>query len=1118
VESHVENCLICHGALVEREIEAILPPESSAPAAAKPPAMDGQQRIGPYRLLHELGRGGQARVYLVEDTRLSRRVALKVFQSDLATSRSMFLRFQREAAALSRLDDPCLCTVYETGEWEGCPFIAMRYVEGVTLARRIASSAEGRKGAAVSPLDHQMPTIHLIERVARALHVAHEAGLVHRDIKPSNIMIGGDGAPVLVDFGLVREDESMDRSLTRSGDLAGTPAYMSPEQIRGDRAAIDRRSDVFSLGVTLYEALTLRLPFDAPTTAGVFQLILSGRFADPSRASRPVPRDLKVILETALESDRGRRYQTALAFGEDLRRFRERETILARPAGPGLRFRRWTQRNPVIAVSLAAVFLILATALGVSVALLEQVRNESEFRAAALRREEAVRLAFQSSAVLSENPGQALLLAIEGAGRTPSLATNNAVMAALQELHERARLLGHTGIVNQAVFSRDGKRVVTASGDGTARVWEAFSGELLRVVAGHQANVVTAEFSPDGRHLLTAGEDATARIWDLASGVEVFRSSGHEHGLVLALYSPDGSRVLSAGGNAVRLWDVATGRSLHVLERRASSILCAGFSPDGARVVTGYSDGWAIIWSVISGEVFVELAGHELLIADARYSGDGKVVITASHDGTARVWDAGSGRMVSVLTGHEHGIYSVALDHTGEIAVTGGEDFTARIWEARTGKQLFLLRHNHKVIRIDLSRDGRRLLAASYDRTARVWDVTDGKLLAVFKGHAAPLNHVAFSAAGDAAVTSSVDHTSRVWSLDSPWPIEVNSRQGPCANLVAIDLSGQLVATMEDLGKTVEIFAASTGAMEATLSGHKDVITALEFSPDGRTLLTASRDSTARLWDASTGELRRELAGHSAPLLNARFSGNGQRIATASEDFTVLTWDAARGTAMARVMGSDSPFYLCSPSPDGLRVICGAKNRALYLADMDSGEVLRSLQHADEFYRSVEWSPDGCRIVVTMQTNRVQVRNATTGTNLGVLVHASRPTFAAYSPDGRWIATLCQDWITRIWDAETHREVLNLREEGFLTAPPLSFLSGGKEVAIHGYEGVTGERTLKKSRLLVFPLDPMGEAMRRLPGAFSPDERDQFEVGSIEERAAHRAAWSGGEVFGAGSD
>ena len=332
---------------------------------------DGEvgRTVGPYRLIRELGRGGQGVVYLAEHARLQRPVALKVLSGLRMLGGDELGRFLREAEVASRLDHPGISTVYDTGMEAGQAWIALRYVEGETLAHRIAAvrgnGVESSHVTLAGPRE-QGPTglwrlVQFFEMAARALHYAHEAGVIHRDIKPGNIMVTKEGHPVLLDFGLAR-DAGPDRpNLTRTGDLFGTPSYMSPEQIAGQRLGVDRRSDVNSLGVALYESLTLERPFEAPTREGLYHAILSQPPADPRSRNAALPRDLRVILETALEKDRDRRYQTAEAFAEDLRRIRTSEPIAARPVSRWNRLVRWSRREPAQAALLLVLLIALPT-------------------------------------------------------------------------------------------------------------------------------------------------------------------------------------------------------------------------------------------------------------------------------------------------------------------------------------------------------------------------------------------------------------------------------------------------------------------------------------------------------------------------------------------------------------------------------------------------------------------------------------------------------------------------------------------------------------------------------------------------------------------------------------
>jgi len=372
----------------EREIAASFETEKVHEAAAGDPEAG---TYGPYRVIEELGRGGQATVYLAEDTRLGRRVALKVLRGLGPASEELLRRFEREASATARLDHPGICAVHDTGVTGGVAWIAMRHVEGRTLAARIQDArtsgeselstvifdhvtgepspepSEPPRTAPDTPTDRAriLAIMKLVEEAARALHAAHEAGVVHRDVKPGNVMVTPDGHAVVLDFGLARLEEEGLPALTLTGDVMGTPAYMSPEQLTGHGARLDRRTDVYSLGIVLFECLTLVRPFEAPTREALYQTILSKDPPNVRKLNRAVPDDLKVVVETALEKDRDRRYQTALDLAEELRRIREREPILARPAGPLVKLQRWTERNPVVAALLLLVALVTGGAVGV---------------------------------------------------------------------------------------------------------------------------------------------------------------------------------------------------------------------------------------------------------------------------------------------------------------------------------------------------------------------------------------------------------------------------------------------------------------------------------------------------------------------------------------------------------------------------------------------------------------------------------------------------------------------------------------------------------------------------------------------------------------------------------
>jgi serine/threonine protein kinase/Tfp pilus assembly protein PilF len=341
--------------------------EASAPRA-----------FGGFELLDELGRGGMGVVWRARQRSTGRIVALKTIRADLLGLAKARQRFRREIEAVSKLHHPGICTVYEAGEVDGIPFVAMRYVEGSSLLAHLGANASApidgtttgtttrtsttgtAPGAATSGTsthtnDGVRATVRWFEKVARALHHAHSAGILHRDIKPGNLMAAADGEPVVLDFGLARAEETDTDALTATGDELGTPAYMSPEQISPAGRRLDRRTDVYSLAVTMYEVLAGRHPFAAPTREALYRAILAGNAPLLSRHNRHASQDLCVAIATAMDVDRDRRYETAAAFADDLARVLAHEPIQARRPSPLMRTLRWMRREPLVATLLVAL-------------------------------------------------------------------------------------------------------------------------------------------------------------------------------------------------------------------------------------------------------------------------------------------------------------------------------------------------------------------------------------------------------------------------------------------------------------------------------------------------------------------------------------------------------------------------------------------------------------------------------------------------------------------------------------------------------------------------------------------------------------------------------------------
>lgn len=818
----------------------------------------GELFAGRYKIIRELGRGGQGVVSLARDTLLDRLVALKTIE---AHGRAIE-RLRREAEIACSLDHPGICAIHEANFDHSPAYVVMRYIEGeslaLLLARRREARAKGLSGSGVLPaLPHTVAEVHcllgVIERIARALHVAHERGIVHRDIKPGNLIVTPDGDPIILDFGLARLEEPGISSITMAGEALGTPAYMSPEQVRCEQR-IDRTTDVYSLGLTLYECLTLHRPFDGPSRSAIEWAVLHGSTDRPSSLNVVLPREVDAVLAVALEKDPRQRYTSAAHFADDLRRIQAFEPILASPPGALHRGLRWVQRNRRV----AAVQVILMALLALVGSLFLAVSQRGEERLVESLTREAREYA-------KSNPAYAYAVASEAHRRAPNTrATNDALLQTLID----DRDLQDLGDIPSLIMDWEGGVVATASGPDIVMRDATSWADLSTMESGAEVSVL--DLSPEGGRLLVGGLTGKISIWDIDTQ------------RVVTSFSPSGAAV--------------------------SMIVCRW---ETGRVFSGDVDGRLFCWSLEGDSAIAELHDYPApLIRRCLLSPDGSRFVSFAKttgndlaDGVAHIWDPVEGRLVHTLAGHGEPIYAAAMSRDGAWLATASSDRTARVWDLKSGACLATLRHPGKVLRVDFGPRGAMLatscdpgdLAVESGDSAFVWAWKRSPEAPRFRLHqdgSRSTYDIAYSPSGDRIATANLDGNVILWDAVTGNEIDrcqtafrvTNVRWGPAGE--------QIFVTGDDF----RFFWKFRRGPPRSLKGHQGPVLWAGFSANGAQALTASADGTAKVWDVAGGRCLLTL-NHDDVVRWAESSADGSVIVTGCDDGNAWVWRGAERVA-----------------------------------------------------------------------------------------------------------------------------------------------------------------------------------------------------------------------------
>jgi WD40 repeat protein/tRNA A-37 threonylcarbamoyl transferase component Bud32 len=1003
-------------------------------------------QFGNYELLEEIARGGMGVVFKARQVSLNRIVAVKMILAGLLATKADHDRFHSEAQAAAVLDHPNIVPVFEVGEYNGQHYFSMGYVDGQSLAARLADAPFPPREAA-----------ELVTEVARAVEYAHRHGVIHRDIKPSNILIDSAGRPRITDFGLAKRVDS-GSDLTATGQVMGTPSYMAPEQAAGQIDTVGPAADVYALGALLYATLTGRPPFQAATSLETLQQVL-GREPVALRQINPaIPRDLETIVLKCLEKPIPRRYATAKALADDLRYYFEGRPIMARPVGRLGHAWRWCRRQPVVAGLIVGVALTLVAGIIVSSRFamiaeakrinaetqkqraeagerladirLTQVENEKKEVEAERRKADAAKRQVQRQLALSYinqgtselehgDPWQGYAIlgqAYRAASDAPDLrAAVRALLGAWDFALPRA--LRHDGAVTAAIFSPDGTKIATASYDKTVQLWEAATGKPLGSPIKHNAPVRALAFSPDGTKIAAASFDNTVRLRDATTGQPTGPLMRHSDHVNAVAFSPDGTKIATAGKDKIsRLWDAATGKPLGPPMMHDKEVWTVAFSPDGAKLATASDDRTARLWDTATGKPLGSPMSHDKEVWSVAFSPDGTKIATGSGDSTMRLWATATGKPLGLRIKQNGPVTAVAFSPDGAKIATASDERSARLWKAATGTSLGPpMKQNGRVYSAAFSPDGTRIVTACDDGSAPLWDEAIGKPLDASITCNGGIFAVAFSPDGTMIATASDDETVRLWDAVTRKPLGPPIKHSGRANSVAFSPDRATIATASS-DKTVRLWDVATCKLLGSPMMHNNEVHGVAFSPDGTKIATACYDKTARLWHAATGKPLGSPMMHDNWVNAVAFSPDGTKLATASADGTARLWNAATGKPLGSPMVHNNWVHAVTFSPDGTKIATACFNRAVQLWDAAISKPLGPpIKHNDRA-TAVAFSPDGKKLATASADGTARLWDVATRKPLGPpMMQHGWVDAVAFSPDGTKLATACVDHTVRLW-------------------------------------------------------------------------------------------------------
>lgn len=1034
--------------------------------------------VGPYVVEQVLSHGGMGVVYKAYDTRLKRPVAIKMILPDSRADSAAVARFRSEAEAVALLQHPNIVQIYEVGEHEGKPFLALEFVDGPNLQHLVAERPFSSREAA-----------SLVLTLCEAIDFAHHRGIVHCDLKPGNILMESRRVPKLTDFGLARLRDAHTWHV-RPGEVLGTPNYMAPEQAEGDPKGIGPAADIYALGAILYELLTGQPPFYGTPPVETLLRVRLGRLIPPRNMNRKISRDLEAICLKCLEKEPASRYATAHDLADDLRRFLQRRPVAARVVSQPERLWKWVTRNPIVA-TLTAMLLVFSVAFQIVVFMQwrkqEQIALELERQRQQLQRAQADLDAQRSAARQSRLAAEQSRLRAEWALYRSHLSeaerefsTYSAVKARnvlercpvdlrAWEWHRLRRCLEGTSLTHSfspghiATFDLAPRsdEYLLVHVDGRVERFDSTLGRSrssfqLSWPAGSQFNHLWSRARIFAScQWLVAGVLSHRRdsgmaeyhlaVWDLAQNKLQHSWPVNDGFLLDFALSPDGRSLAALSGHwqdhrqsqahvggGIYCYDLLSGELAwkRLLDRHEESFHSIQFLPDDGDVVAtrDLNDIWLLDRSTgaIRSQRKLPQGTDRMLCVHPSL---GWMGLREAHN--FQLYDVDGTNRASFI-GHTGIVTCAGFSSDGQILVTGASDQTVRVWDVASRRCLHVLAgHSSTIQEITVSADHRLVGSSAGDGSFKVWDLDSTDLIKLdveTKREWTP--SVAFGPDGSWLVSASGHGQLVVWDVAARQR-QATYRCGLSLMSMSLSPDGKLLAVATRFPNQVTILDRATGATRAEWKPSQKVET-VTFSPDGQHILVTGENGLAVLVHWTSGEIVAECHEHIGSVPAASHHPRRRMIATGDDTGTVHLWGMDR-FPLQSIKAHDAPVSCTAFSPDGQYLATGVRNReranvpaVIRIWNVATGELVRELRGHDQSVWCIAWHPSGKRIASGSEDKSIRIWEPFQGEALLTLKGPTDDVrCVCFSPDGRLLAASSDDPFVRVWDATPVDETKN---------------------------------------------------------------------------------------------